>query len=220
MPERFVGRVVIVDAQGREVFQFDDVFAVLDLGAQGNEGDLRLRGDDGQTKIHLDGGRSLVLVYNQAGTETIRMEGATGDIVLGNADVAEDFEVAPDDDPQPGSVMVVRADGNVSRCSIAYDPKVVGIVAGAGRYRPGIVLDRHQTPGRRCVPIAMMGKVACLADARYGAIGTGDLLTTSPTRGCAMRAGDPSSAVGAIIGKALTPLTAGEGLVDVLVGLR
>jgi hypothetical protein len=47
MSEEFSGRVDIVDSQNRKVFQFDSSFAVLDLGAQGNEADLRLYGDDG-----------------------------------------------------------------------------------------------------------------------------------------------------------------------------
>ncbi len=48
MSEQFSGRVTIVDNQGREAFKFDSQFAVLDLGVSGNEGDLRLRGDDGE----------------------------------------------------------------------------------------------------------------------------------------------------------------------------
>jgi hypothetical protein len=52
MSEQFTGRVEISDSEGRKVFQFDSQFAVLDLGAVGNEGDLRLRGDDGAPKIH------------------------------------------------------------------------------------------------------------------------------------------------------------------------
>ena len=71
MAEQFSGRVTIIDGQGREVFQFDAGFAVLDLGARGNEGDLRLRGDDGEPKIHLDGGRQLVNVTNAAGVTVL-----------------------------------------------------------------------------------------------------------------------------------------------------
>jgi hypothetical protein len=47
MSEEFSGRVDILDSRNRKVFQFDSSFAVLDLGALGNEGDLRLHGDDG-----------------------------------------------------------------------------------------------------------------------------------------------------------------------------
>jgi hypothetical protein len=65
---------------------------------------------------------------------------------------------------------------------------VVGVAAGAGGYRPGIVFDhRDAGPGSR-VAISIMGKAACRADVSFGAIAVGDLLTTSPARGCAMKA--------------------------------
>jgi hypothetical protein len=65
-----------------------------------------------------------------------------------------------------------------------------------------------------------MGKVPCRADAAHGGIGIGDLMTTSPTPGCAMRTCDPERAFGAVIGKALTPLSEGTGLVDMLIALQ
>jgi len=48
----------------------------------------------------------------------------------------------------------------------------------------------------------------------------GDLLTTSPTPGHAMRADDPGRAFGAVLGKALRPLADGQGLVPILVALQ
>ena len=68
--------------------------------------------------------------------------------------------------------------------------------------------------------ISVMGKVACRADAAYGVIEVGDLLTSSPTAGTAMRASETSQAFGAVIGKALTPLRAGADLVDMVIGLH
>jgi hypothetical protein len=64
-----------------------------------------------------------------------------------------------------------------------------------------------------------MGKVACRADAAHGEISIGDLLTTSPTIGCAMKASDPNQRHGSIIGKALSSLKEGEGLVNMLIAL-
>ena len=57
-------------------------------------------------------------------------------------------------------------------------------------------------------------------DADQGAVEVGDLLTTSPTPGHAMRVSDRDAASGAIIGKAMTGLDSGRGLVLVLVGLQ
>jgi hypothetical protein len=67
-------------------------------------------------------------------------------------------------------------------------------------------------------PVAFTGIVACKVDASHGAIQVGDLLTTSPTRGHAMRADHPSP--GTILGKALEALPEGTGLIKVLVMLR
>ena len=83
MSEQFSGRVTIVDGQNREVFAFDSEFAVLDVGAVGNEGDFRLRGDDGESKIHLDGGRQLVNVTNQAGVTVFRFDATHSLLDLG-----------------------------------------------------------------------------------------------------------------------------------------
>ena len=70
------------------------------------------------------------------------------------------------------------------------------------------------------MPIALMGKVYCKVDASYGAIEVGDLLTTSPTPGHAMKADDPLKAFGAVIGKALQPLELGQGLIPILIALQ
>ena len=97
---------------------------------------------------------------------------------------------------------------------------MIGVVAGAGAYRPGIVLDRRGADTGSRLPISVVGKVTCRADARYGPIGVGDLLTSSPSTGAAMRVADPAVATGAIIGKALTPLASGMGSIDMLVALQ
>jgi hypothetical protein len=83
MSETFSGTVTIVDSQGRQVFKFDSGFAVLDLGAQGNEGDLRIRGDDGATKIALDGGQQLINVTNAAGVTVFRFDAGHALLDLG-----------------------------------------------------------------------------------------------------------------------------------------
>jgi hypothetical protein len=56
---------------------------------------------------------------------------------------------------------------------------------------------------------------AVKADASYGAILAGDLLTSSPTPGHAMVAIEAPP--GTVIGKALEPLESGTGLIRVLV---
>ena len=143
----------------------------------------------------------------------------TGDIRLTNADCAEDFDVSGIDKAEPGTVMVLGNEGALSESQQAYDKRVAGVISGAGDYKPGIVLDKRQTQGNR-QPIALMGKVFCKVDAQFGAIEVGDLLTTSPTPGHAMKTNDPLKAFGAVIGKALRPLKEGQGLIPILIALQ
>ncbi len=251
MAERFTDRVVVVDAENREVLQFDARFAVLDLGQAGNEGDLRLRGDDGEFTFHLDGGRQLLLVRDPAGRDvlqftgpnallrvgargnegdiyvvdsngdvSIHLDGGSGDIVLKNADCAEEFDCTDREAPPPGSVVVLRDDGGVGVSERAYDTRVAGVVSGAGGYRPAIVLGAGRARSSSRVRVALTGRVACRVDAAQRPVRVGDLLTTSSRRGHAMVAESGARAVGSVVGKAMGSLPDGTGLVPMLVMLR
>jgi len=142
----------------------------------------------------------------------------TGDIVLHAGDCAEDFVTSPAAEVEPGTVMIIDGDGILREGAMPYDKRVVGVISGAGSYRPGMILDRH--PGLQDrVPIALIGKVYCKVDAQHGRVEVGDLLTTSATPGYAMKAADPLRAFGAVIGKALGSLNEGQDLVPILVAL-
>jgi hypothetical protein len=152
--------------------------------------------------------------HNAAGGLAGFFEGdvvVTGDIRLANADCAEDFDVLGADKVEPGTVMVLGNEGALSESQQAYDKR--------SDYKPGIVLDKQRTSGNR-QPIALIGKVFCKVDAQFGAITVGDLLTTSSTPGHAMKTTDPFKAFGAVIGKALRPLTEGQGLIPILIALQ
>jgi len=143
----------------------------------------------------------------------------TGDIRLINADCAEDFDICETEQIEPGTVMVLGEEGKLEQSQKPYDKRVAGVVSGAGDCKPGIVLDKQESENNR-QPIALLGKVYCKVDAGPGAVEIGDLLTTSPTPGHAMKATDPRKAFGAVIGKALRPLTEGQGLIPILVALQ
>jgi hypothetical protein len=143
----------------------------------------------------------------------------TGDIRLTNADCAEDFDVCGAELIEPGTVMVVGEEGTLHQSHQAYDKRVAGVVSGAGDCKPGIVLDKQHSQLNR-KPIALLGKVYCKVDASYAPIEVGDLLTTAPTPGHAMKADDPIKAFGAVIGKALRPLKAGTRLIPILIALQ
>ena len=144
----------------------------------------------------------------------------TGDITLPNADCAEEFDVVETTAVDPGTVMVLDGGGALAASARAYDKCVVGVISGAGAYRPAIVLDRQPHPLGKRQPLALVGKVFCKVDADFGAIEVGDLLTTSATLGHAMVALDHGKAFGAVIGKALQPLREGRGLIPILVALQ
>ena len=101
----------------------------------------------------------------------------------------------------------------------AYDRRVVGVISGAGEFKPGLVLDKKPLSNIR-KSVSLMGKVYCKVDSQFSPIEVGDLLTTSSTDGHAMKANDPSRAFGAVIGKALGPLKTGKGLIPILIALQ
>jgi hypothetical protein len=134
----------------------------------------------------------------------------TGDIRLTvGQDCAENFDVAGTEIIEAGTVMVIDQMGTLQQSERAYDKRVAGVVSGAGDYKPAILLGT-QVAGSNRTPIALLGKVYCKVDARYSPVEVGDMLTTSPTAGHAMKAGDPLQAFGAVIGKALRPWPPGR----------
>jgi hypothetical protein len=191
----------------------------LELFNSTSRGVMHFEAESGIVRVGQEGTAGQIRVVDANKNRTIVLDGAKGDIILANADCAEEFEVAEDSIAEPGSVMVVGADRKVRSCDRAYDRRVAGVVSGAGSYKPGIILDRQPSVTAR-VPIAVIGKVFCKVDAQYGAIEVGDLLTSSPTPGHAMRIDDPTLAFGAVIGKALDAFKGGAGLIPLLVALQ
>jgi hypothetical protein len=141
--------------------------------------------------------------------------------ITGGSDLAERFDVSDLVEPEPGTLLVIDENypGKLKSSSQPYDTKVAGVVSGAGGVQPGLTL--HQAgvvEGDQIVAIA--GRVYVKAEAFSGAIQPGDLLTTSSIRGHAMKAANHDRAYGAVIGKAMTSLDQGTGLVLVLVNLQ
>ena len=187
------------------------------IGMLGGAGNIRAGTNGESGDIYLYPSTAGNIFSN--GEASIHLNGQTGDIILQNADCAEEFDLADDDLVEPGDVAALGAEGKLLPARTAYSKRVAGVMAGAGSYRPGIIMDRQVSEGRRA-PLALLGKVFCKVDATYGAIEIGDLLTSSENPGHAMKASDPARAFGAVIGKALEPFTEGTGLIRVLVTLQ
>ncbi|HEX6226783.1 MAG TPA: hypothetical protein VFZ52_20330 [Chryseolinea sp.] len=142
--------------------------------------------------------------------------------ITGGADFAENFDVVESDMLLPGTIVSISTDnsGQLRISDKAYDKTVAGIISGAGGIKPGMLMGQEGTIANGKHPVALTGRVYCLADASHGEINPGDLLTTSPTLGHAMKVTDHEAARGAIIGKAMTSIKNGKGLVLVLVSLQ
>lgn len=196
------GVLVLRDGAGIATITLHGSDARLVLGAERSGGDLLVRNADKKT--------------------TIRLNGDSGDITLQNGDCAEQFEVDDSADLNPGTVAVLNEQGRIEESRRASDRRVVGVVAGAGDIKPGIVLgNRANTENKRpSLPIALLGRVFCKVDAHFGSVRVGDFLASSDTPGHAMKVTNRDSAAGAVIGKALGALTSGRGLVQVLVTLQ
>lgn len=177
---------------------------------------------DGVFGISHSNQHAAVSGHNTAGGMAGFFDGnvvVTGDITLTGADFAEEFDVIATAEAEPGTVMVLDQHGSLWPSQQAYDKKVMGVISGAGDYKPGLILDKKKSSEGR-IPVALVGKVYCKVDAQYAPIEIGDLLTTSLTPGHAMKAQDPLKAFGAVIGKALRPLDSGRGLIPILIALQ
>ncbi|MFA6046266.1 MAG: hypothetical protein WC718_14880 [Phycisphaerales bacterium] len=144
--------------------------------------------------------------------------------IRGGSDIAEPYNVEPAADvaPIPGMVVVIDETkiGSLKLATKAYDHAVAGIISGANGVNTGLTLTQKGSQADGQLPIANVGRVWCYVDAdANGAVHAGDLLTTSGTPGYAMRA-EAGAANGAVLGKAMSNLESGKGMVLVLVGLQ
>lgn len=215
---------------------FDEFVRVLDTSGtlrielNAERGDIRIYSAAGEQVVHLDRTGGLILgggsnehgdifMYNSTGDQTIHVSGEQGDVILRNADAAEDFTVDNAVAVTPGSVVVIDSENRLRCSDRPYDTRVAGVVSGDGHYQPAIVLDRQAHMLDR-LPVALAGKVFVRVDATEHPIAAGDLLTTSTLPGHAMRVTDPTRAPGAVIGKALGSLSDSVGTVPMIVALQ
>jgi hypothetical protein len=175
-------------------------------------GQIGLKKNDGSQTITLNAD------HNGEGRITTQVLQITG-----GSDLSEQFDVnAVHEALKPGMVVSIDSEnpGQLRMASAAYDRTVAGVVSGAGGVKPGMLMGQAGSVADGKHPVALTGRVYCQVDASHGAIRPGDLLTTSATPGHAMKVADHNRAQGAIIGKAMTSLESGRGLVLVLVSLQ
>jgi len=153
----------------------------------------------------------------------VRADGSyygAGGIYPGGADVAERINTS--EWVEQGNVVEIDPEhsGFFRKTRSPYSTRVAGIISTS----PGVVLGNSFDPSadqwedNRPV-LAIAGRVPLKATTENGAIQIGDLLVSSSVAGVAMK-GNLEGAIGAVVGKAMEPLTEGKGMIMVQVTLR
>jgi hypothetical protein len=123
------------------------------------------------------------------------------------ADIAERYEA--DAVYEPGTVLVLGGDKEVTISTIQGDTSVAGIVST----NPAYMLNSEAGTDETHPYIALKGRVPCKV---LGAISKGDLLVTSNMPGYACTIG-PDDSTAAVIGKALEDFAGPFGVIEVKV---
>ena len=155
------------------------------------------------------------IIYPDGNKQTVAWTG-----VLCGGDYAESVDVNGDlKHYGPGDILVLSSDkdGEVEKASETYSTTVAGIYAT----KPGVI-GRRQSLSKDVpdVPMAMVGIVPAKVSAENGPIHRGDLLVTASIPGYAMKGTDRSRMLGAVVGKAMSSLDSGTGVIEVLVTLQ
>jgi len=183
---------------------------------------------DATLVVKNDGTGDLIRGFSDGWNMNFRVEndGRTTVGVLaitGGSDLSEQFDIQGEErEIRPGILVSIDPEhpGELTPSLQAYDRRVAGIISGAGGIQTGMLMGQEGSRADGAHPVALSGRVYCWADATYGPIEPGDLLTTSDTPGHAMKVLDYERAQGAIIGKAMSSLESGRGLILVLVSLQ
>jgi hypothetical protein len=146
---------------------------------------------------------------------------ADGGYHTGGADFAEAFDVQGSTAAYAaGDVLTIdqSATRRLTRSSSRYSTLVAGIYST----KPGVLASPYAMDQvhKSNIPLAVVGVVPCKVTTENGAVQPGDLLVTSAKQGYAMKGTDRSRMVGAVLGKALEPLSKGDGIIQVLVTLQ
>ncbi len=141
------GGLTVRDKDDRPAITLNGGSGTLTLGTgKGAAGQLVLRSDKNGPVMLVTGKDCRISFLDAQLRKTLSIDGLRGDIEFVGADCAEDFDVA--EDAAPGDVVCIAEDGRLHPCKEDYDSKVIGVVSGAGGFRPALRLDRGN-PGPR-----------------------------------------------------------------------
>ena len=201
----------------------DDVGARIELyNSLGNEMIL-IDGDASNNEpviemFDLNGDVAIKLDVDNNGDSRITTDEVK---INGGSDFAEQFDINAKDECVPGMLVSIDPsdEGKLKICHEAYDQKIVGVISGANGVNTGLLMSDEGSIADGEYPIALLGRVYVKVDESKGEINVGDLLTSSPKAGHAMKVKRKNKAQGAIIGKALSAKDE-NGFVLVLINLQ
>ena len=174
---------------------------------------------------YYSGGLDDVRIYNYAlsqGQIQADMTGsappgnaAYGTMYLGVANVSSQdlAEWYPASDPTlvPGMLVSLDSTGKLHKAAQS-DSSLLGVIST----NPGVTLGTNDTtPNQNQERVALAGKVPTLVNTNNGPITPGDLITVDPQN---PGQGTKLTTAGWYIGKALQPLTQGQGMIEVFAG--
>jgi len=189
----------------------------IDMGAAGKD---NLYGS-GRLNLELTPPGDTAAVFRVDKTGNVYADGAYygAGFYTGSADVAEWVPVS--EPVEPGDVLELDPE-NPGHYRKSRGPCST-LVAGVVSTNPGFVLGSPptttdhslRTTNERAL-LALVGIVPMKATDEGGPIQPGDLLTTSPTPGYAMKWNQEDGTACGLVGKALEPLNSGTGAIQVL----
>lgn len=222
---------VAVDPENVISVQNDAGASVFQMTVNGNgHGQFKVKNASNVVNVNFEGNntssilKGLAIGTTASGGAMLNVAGTSRCEILeitGGSDLAEQFDISGEN-PEPGTVVCIDPlnPGALVINNKAYDRTVAGIISGAGGLNTGMKMGQLGSVADGSHPVALTGRVYVKADSSNGAILPGDLLTTSTLAGHAMKVTEYGQAQGAIIGKAMTGLSEGTGLVLVLVSLQ
>jgi len=122
------------------------------------------------------------------------------------ADLAERY--VADEAYEPGTVVVLGGENEVTIENVADSHKVAGVVTTNPAYIMNALLE-----GENVVEVALIGRVPCKV---MGPVNKGDLLTTATIPGYAYA--NNAASAGRIVGKSLENFNGELGIVEIMVG--
>ncbi len=226
------GLIMGFSGNGTRIFELD---TEINSGAPNMVLEHPSVGNASQLFFTVDSGGRLDF-RNAAGATTISIDSDNGDgtsgngvittqvlAITGGSDLSENFDIrAFDGLVKPGMVVCIDPDhpGKLVVSHRSYDRTVAGVISGAGGVVPGMRMGQVGSVANGDHPVALSGRVYVFADTSDGPIRPGDLMTTSNIPGHAMKVARHSGVTGAILGKAMTSLDSGRGLVLILIALQ